>query len=148
MARRTRSHGIVNSVPGAGSGRRRPDASGAPGCIRMNSTPVTLPVVSSVMTRIGPAWKIAVTPSSMASWTSSAAGMSFMSRRYTSVTSPAPWRTDVREQSIDVNPPPMTTTRLPAWSGYGRPSVAVRRYSRPSMTPSASSLGMPSLFVS
>ena len=37
IASRTRSQGIVNSVPGAGSGRRRPDASGSPGCIRMNS---------------------------------------------------------------------------------------------------------------
>ena len=70
----------MNSVPGAGSGRRRPDASGSPGRIRMNSQPVTLPL-SSVMTRVGPAWKIAVTPSSIASWTSFAAGMSFMSRR-------------------------------------------------------------------
>ena len=34
-------------------------------------------------------------------------------------------------QSIAVNPPPMTTTRLPAWPGYGRPRVAVLRYSRP-----------------
>ena len=81
MASRTRSQGIVNSVPGAGSGRRRPDASGSPSAIRMNSIPVTLPVLSSVMTRVGPAWKIAWTPSSIASWTSSAAGMSFMSRR-------------------------------------------------------------------
>ena len=80
MASRTRSHGTVNSVPGAGSGRRRPDASGSPSCIRMNSTPVTLPALS-VMTRVGPAWKMAVTPSSMASWTSLDAGMSFMSRR-------------------------------------------------------------------
>ena len=32
--------------------------------------PVTLPVFSSVITRVGPAWKMAVTPSSMASWTS------------------------------------------------------------------------------
>ena len=46
----------------------------------MNSTPVTLPFLS-VMTRTGPAWKMAVTPSSMASWTSLDAGMSFMSRR-------------------------------------------------------------------
>ena len=46
----------------------------------MNSTPVTLPALS-VMTRVGPAWKMAVTPSSMASWTSLDAGMSFMSRR-------------------------------------------------------------------
>ena len=66
MARSTRSHGIVNSVPGAGSGRRRPEASGAPSAIRMNSTPVTL-LASSVITRVGPAWKMAVTPSSMAS---------------------------------------------------------------------------------
>ena len=47
----------------------------------MNSTPVTFPVFTSVMTRVGPAWKIALTPSSIASWTSPAAGMSFMSRR-------------------------------------------------------------------
>ena len=46
----------------------------------MNSTPVTL-LSLSVMTRVGPAWKIAVTPSSIASWTSFEAGMSFMSRR-------------------------------------------------------------------
>ena len=79
----------------------------------MNSTPVTLPALS-VTTRIGPAWKMVLTPSSIASCTSLAAGMSFMSRRYTSVTSAAPWRTEVREQSMEVNPPPMTTTRLPA----------------------------------
>jgi hypothetical protein len=36
-------------------------------------------------------------------------------------------------QSIEVKPPPMTTTRLPLWPGYSRPSVAVLRYSRPSM---------------
>ena len=30
MASRTRSQSMVNSVPGTGSGRRRPDASGAP----------------------------------------------------------------------------------------------------------------------
>jgi hypothetical protein len=72
---------MMNSVPGAGSGRRRPEASGAPRAMRMNSMPVVLPVVSSLMTRVGPAWKMAVTPSSMASWTSDAAGMSFMSRR-------------------------------------------------------------------
>ena len=46
----------------------------------MNSTPVTAPF-ASVMTRTGPAWKMAVTPSSIASWTSFDAGMSFMSRR-------------------------------------------------------------------
>jgi hypothetical protein len=52
--------------PGAGSGRRRPDASGLAERIRMNSTPVTLPALS-VITAVGPAWKIAVTPSSIAS---------------------------------------------------------------------------------
>ena len=31
-----------------------------------------------------------------------------------------PWRTDVREQSIEVKPPPMTTTRLPSWLGIGQ----------------------------
>ncbi len=80
MASRTRSHGMLNSVPGAGSGRRRPDASGSPSCIRMNSIPSTLPS-APLRTRVGPAWKIVVTPSSMASWTSEDAGMSFMSRR-------------------------------------------------------------------
>ena len=49
---------------------------------------------------------------------------------------------------MEVKPPPTTTTREPSWPGYVRPSVAVRRYSSPSMTPSASSFGMPSLFVS
>ena len=81
IARRTRSQGMVNSVPGEGSGRRRPEASGAPGFIRMNSTPLTLPLFPSVRTRTGPAWKMAVAPSSIASWTSLDAGMSFMSRR-------------------------------------------------------------------
>jgi len=33
------------------------------------------------MIRTGAAWKIAVAPSSIASWTSFEAGMSFMSRR-------------------------------------------------------------------
>ena len=84
--------------------------------MRWNSTPVTLPS-SSVTTRVGEAWKMARAPSSSISWTSSAAGMSFMSRRYTSVTSVQPWRTEVREQSMEVKPPPMTTTRLPLWSG-------------------------------
>ena len=43
MASRTRSQGMMNSVPAAGSGRRRPDASGSPSCIRMNSMPVVVP---------------------------------------------------------------------------------------------------------
>ena len=81
MASRTRSQSIVNSVPGDGSGRRRPEASGSPSLFRMNSTPVTLPVFSSTMIRVGAAWKMAWTPSSIASWTSFEAGMSFMSRR-------------------------------------------------------------------
>ncbi len=80
MASRTRSHSIVNSVPGTGSGRRRPEASGAPMRIRWNSTPVTV-LRSSVMTRVGAAWKMARAPSSIASWTSLEADISFMSRR-------------------------------------------------------------------
>jgi len=71
----------VNSVPAEGSGRRRPEASGSPSFMRMNSTPLTFPVFSSVRIRVGPAWKMAVAPSSIASWTSFDAGMSFMSRR-------------------------------------------------------------------
>ncbi len=47
----------------------------------MNSMPVTFPLAASLRTRVGPAWKMVVTPSSIASWTSLAAGMSFMSRR-------------------------------------------------------------------
>ena len=80
MASSTRSQSMTNSVPGSGSGRRRPDASGAPMRMRWNSTPVTLSCLS-VTTRVGAAWKMARAPSSMASWTSFAAGMSFMSRR-------------------------------------------------------------------
>ena len=80
MASSTRSHSMMNSVPGIGSGRRRPDASGAPSAMRWNSMPVTL-LASSVTTRVGAAWKMARAPSSIISWTSFAAGMSFMSRR-------------------------------------------------------------------
>ena len=80
MASSTRSHGIVNSVPGAGSGRRRPDASGAPSAIRMNSTPVTL-LSLSVMTRVGPAWKMRGDALLDRLVDLVAAGMSFMSRR-------------------------------------------------------------------
>ncbi len=71
---------MMNSVPAMGSGRRRPDASGAPSAMRWNSTPVTVPD-ASVTTRVGEAWKMARAPSSSISWTSLAAGMSFMSRR-------------------------------------------------------------------
>ena len=39
------------------------------------------PPFSSVTTRVGAAWKMARAPSSIVSWTSFAAGMSFMSRR-------------------------------------------------------------------
>jgi hypothetical protein len=116
MASRTRSQSMTNSVPGTGAGRRRPEASGSPSAMRWNSTPMTLPA-SSVTMRVGAAWKIARAPSSSISWTSLAAGMSFMSRRYTSVTSAAPCRIEVREQSIEVKPPPMTTTRVPSWPG-------------------------------
>ena len=71
---------MMNSVPAIGSGRRRPDASGSPRRMRWNSTPVTL-LLASVTTRVGAAWKMARAPSSSISWTSFAAGMSFMSRR-------------------------------------------------------------------
>ena len=64
MASRTRSQSMMNSVPATGSGRRRPEASGAPSAMRWNSTPVTLPF-SSVTTRVGAAWKMARAPSSM-----------------------------------------------------------------------------------
>ncbi len=80
MAPSTVSHSTMNSVPGIGSGRRRPWASGSPSFMRWNSTPVTL-LLSSVTIRVGAAWKMTRAPSSMASWTSSAAGMSFRSRR-------------------------------------------------------------------
>ena len=55
---------MTNSVPGTGSGRRRPEASGSPMRMRWNSTPVTL-LLSSVTTRVGAAWKMARAPSSM-----------------------------------------------------------------------------------
>ena len=37
------STSMVNSVPGIGSGVRRPFASGAPSCVRTHSRPVTTP---------------------------------------------------------------------------------------------------------
>ena len=60
----------MNSVPAAGSGRRRPDASGSPERHPDELDARDLAGFSSVMTRVGPAWKMAVTPSSIASWTS------------------------------------------------------------------------------
>jgi len=45
-----------------------------------NEEPVTR-FFALTMTRVGPAWKISLAPSSRASWASLAAGMSFMSRR-------------------------------------------------------------------
>ncbi len=80
MAPRTVSHSTMNSVPGIGSGRRRPCASGSPSFMRWNSTPLTLPF-SPVTMRVGAAWKMRRAPSSMASCASSAAGMSLRSRR-------------------------------------------------------------------
>ena len=80
MAPSTVSHSTMNSVPGIGSGRRRPFSSGSPRCIFWNSTPVTRPR-ASVTIRTGAAWKMTVAPSSIASWTSSWEGMSFRSRR-------------------------------------------------------------------
>ncbi len=80
MAPRTVSHSMMNSVPGIGSGRRRPCSSGSPSFMRWNSTPVTL-FLSSVTIRTGAAWKMRRAPSSMASCASSAAGMSLRSRR-------------------------------------------------------------------
>ena len=47
----------------------------------MKSTPVTAAGLVVGTTLVGPALKMAVTPSSIASWTSFGAGMSFMSRR-------------------------------------------------------------------
>ena len=81
IASSTRSQGIVNSVPG-----RRLGAAPAGRVGRAGLHPDELDAGDacrflSVMTRVGPAWKMAVTPSSIASWTSFAAGMSFMSRR-------------------------------------------------------------------
>ena len=103
---------------GAGHGLRPP----SPGCVRRPERHALELhagdlAAASVTTRVGAAWKMARAPSSSISWTSLAAGMSFMSRRYTRVTSAAPWRTEVREQSIEVKPPPMTTTRVPSWPG-------------------------------
>ncbi len=67
----TVSHSTMNSVPGIGSGRRRPCASGSPSFMRWNSTPETLPF-SPVTMRVGAAWKMRRAPSSMASCASSA----------------------------------------------------------------------------
>ena len=46
----TMSHGIVNSLPGIGSGLRRPLASGGPRRVRWKVMPATLPSFSTTST--------------------------------------------------------------------------------------------------
>ncbi len=66
----TMSHGIVNSLPGIGSGERRPLASGAPRRTRWKTMPLTLPP-SSVTTSTGEAKNSNCTPSKRVSCCSS-----------------------------------------------------------------------------
>ena len=112
---------IVNSVPGDGSGRRRPDASGSPSRIADELDAGDLASASSVDDAgSGAAWKMARD--------------AFLDRLVDLVRRGhvlhvaavdeghlgAPWRIDVREQSIEVKPPPMTTTRLPGVARVGQ----------------------------
>ena len=73
---------------------------------------------SSTSMLAGASSTIISTPSAMALSTSAgSAVMSSLRRRYTTETSSAPARTDVRAQSMATLPPPTTTTRLPVKSG-------------------------------
>ncbi len=80
MVEITRSQSRTYSLPGMGSGLRRPDASGAPSCIRWRRTPVTLP--SRVTTSVGATSNSKTAPSASASLLSTwCAGISARVRR-------------------------------------------------------------------
>ena len=140
MAAMIWSHSTMNSLPSSGTGRRRPEASGSPSSMRCISMPATL-LAASVTTRTGAQSSSSLTPSSSASSTSVWwAGISLRERRYRQVTSAAPSRTEVRQASMAVKPPPITVTLSPTCtsplsSRSPRKSTAVT-------TPSASSPGM------
>ena len=141
MAAMTWSHSTMNSEPSTGTGRRRPEASGSPSSMRTHSIPHVVPP-SSVTTRTGATSSSSLTPSSSASSTSVWwAGISLRERRYRQVTSSAPSRTEVRQASMAVKPPPMTATFLP--TGTVPLSSRSPRKSTAVTTPSASSPGTP-----
>ena len=66
----TISQAITNSLPGTGSGRRRPEASGAPSSVRTQRSPLTRPCPSPT-TSTGATWKLNLVPSCSAASTSS-----------------------------------------------------------------------------
>ena len=75
------SQSMSNSLPGTGSGRLRPDASGVPGAIRLQRRPRVAPWPSS-RTATGAAWKTNPTPSfSVSSASTWWAGISARVRR-------------------------------------------------------------------
>ena len=92
----------VNSVPGTGTGARRPVASGSPRRLRIMRTPTTLPS-SSPSTSMGLVRNSMCTPSRSVSPSSSwSTTSSERVRRYEMVTFLAPWRRLVRAQSMAV----------------------------------------------
>ncbi len=132
MAGTMQSQGMTNSEPSTGSGRRRPEASGSPSCMRRHSRPLTTP--SSAMIFVGATRVTISTPSSLASTISTwSAGISASVRRYSSLTSSNPMRRDERTQSMATLPPPMTSIVLPL-SGT-LPKAISRRNSTPGMKP-------------
>ena len=117
MAYTTMSASISNSLPGSGTGRRRPESSGSPSVMRTQRTPRTLRP-SSPRISTGAASQLKRMPSCSAWWSSSArAGASARLRRYRQVTGSAPSRRQTRSASIAVLPAPITTTCLPGCSG-------------------------------
>ena len=66
----TTSQSVTNSLPGTGSGRRRPDASGAPSSVRTQRSPRTRPC-SSPRISTGATWKLNAVPSCSAASASS-----------------------------------------------------------------------------
>ena len=97
------------------TGLRRPDVSYSPRRVLTTSSAFTLPLASPMM-RCGADRNTMRAPSfSAASVSSSIAGMSLRSRRYTTITS-APLRNAVRAESMAALPPPMTTTLRPRFT--------------------------------
>ena len=112
----TVSVSISNSLPGMGTGLRRPLSSGSPSSMRMQRNARTQPF-SSPKISTGLVSMSNTIPSSMAWCTSSRrAGSSASVRLYTMCTS-APSLNAVRAASMATLPPPTTQTFLPACMG-------------------------------
>ncbi len=142
MAAITVSTGIVNSDPSMGMGLRLPPASNSPRDMRTHSIAWTLPAFSMML--FGATRVCIFTPSFSASAISSSyAGISSFSRRYSTKTSLAPILRADLAASIATFPPPITATFPSTFTAF--PRFRLRRKVMPSRTPSAPSPGIPSI---